>query len=277
MYKEEVLAGFDNTPIYTVTSEHAGDKARLLIVHGLHDHCGRYAHIADYFTERGFSTVRYDMRGYGKSGGVRGYIDRFDDYIQDMDTVVEHHLSKRGIPNFLFAHSMGGLIASHHILQNGNLYQGVVFSGGLFKVNEDLSPLLQKMSGVMSKLLPKLQTIKLDVNGMSRDPKVAQEIATDKLHYMGGVRARTGSEVMKATASLQEKLESLNFPMLILHGGEDSLTKHEASELLFSKSKSQDKTLKIYPGAYHELMNETNKEEVYNDIYSWITDRLQLN
>jgi acylglycerol lipase len=275
MYKEEILEGFDNTPIYTVSSENDENKGRLLILHGLHDHCGRYAHLADYFNERGFATVRYDMRGYGNSGGVRGYIDQFDDFTKDLDTVVGHFMKGSDIPNYLFAHSMGSLIGSLHILKYGNPYDGVIYSGGLFKVNEDLSPLLQKMSGVMSRILPKLQTIKLDANGLSRDPDIALRIAGDKLHYMGGVRARTGSEILKATAKLQAELEKLDFPMLILHGGADPLTKHEASELLYSKSKSEDKTLKIYPGAYHELINEINKEEVLSDIYGWIIERLR--
>ena len=274
MYKERILDGFDRTPIYTLSSIDTKDTATLLILHGLHDHCGRYEHLADYFMERGVSTIRYDMRGYGRSGGLSGYIDRFDDYTKDLDTVVGHFISDSNGPVFLFAHSMGALIASQYILQFGNPFKGVVFSGGLFKVNEDLSPILQKMSGVISKLFPKLQTVKLDANGLSRDPAITQKISTDKLHYMGGVRARTGSEVMKATAQLQGKLEKLDFPMLILHGGNDPLTKHEASELLYSESKSQDKTLKIYPGAYHELINETNKMEILDDIYHWIADRM---
>ena len=274
MYREEILEGFDKTYIYTISSEAANSKGRVLILHGLHDHCGRYAHIADYFKERGFSTVRYDMRGYGKSSGLRGYINRFEDYTRDLHTVVEHYLKGSVVPNYLFAHSMGALIGSHYILQYGNPYRGVVFSGGLFKVNEDLSPVLLKLSGLISRLLPKMQTIKIDANGLSRDPEIAKNIPSDNLHFSGGVRARTGAEIVKATAKLERKLEILDFPMLILHGGADPLTKCEASELLYSKSKCTDKTLKIYPGAYHELINEINKEEVLQDIYSWIEERL---
>ena len=274
MVKEEVLQAFDQTPIYTVSAETPGAKAQILILHGLHDHCGRYAHLAEFFNEKGFSTVRYDMRGYGRSGGVRGYIDRFDDYVRDLNTVVEHFLKGSDGPTFLYAHSMGALIGSLHILKHGNPYEGVIFSGGLFKVNEDLSPVLQKMSGFISSLLPKLQTVKLDTSGLSRDPNVAAKIAGDELHYMGGIRARTGAEVIAATAELQGELTKLDFPMLIQHGGDDPLTKPEASELLFERSKSIDKTLKVYPGAYHELFNEINKEEVFEDMNDWICARL---
>ncbi len=275
MYKEKFLKGVDSNSIFTVTSVPVDAKGRLLILHGLHDHCGRYEHVSDYFDTRDFATVRYDMRGFGKSEGLSGYINHFDEYINDLNTVVRHYLNDSQLPTYLLAHSMGALISSHHILQYGNPYNGVIFSGGLFKVNEDISPILQKMSGVTSRLFPKLQTIKLDANGLSRDPEVAQKIAGDHLHYMGGVRVRTGSEVMKATARLEDQLEKLDFPMLILHGGDDTVTKHEASELLFKRSKSKDKTLKIYPGAYHELMNETNKEEVLDDIHQWIMEHLK--
>jgi len=274
MYEELILTGFDNTPIFTISKTDPDDRATLLIMHGLHDHCGRYAHLADYFGERGFSTVRYDMRGFGRSGGLRGYIESFEDYIQDFHSVEDRYIKGSDKPCFLFAHSISALISSMHFLQDENLFTGVVFSGGLFKVNEDLSPLLQKMSGLISWLFPKLPTMKIDKTGLSRDPEVGIRIANDPLHYMGGIRARTGSQLMKATAALQGRLQELNFPMLILHGGADPLTKPEASELLYSKSMSADKTLKIYPNAFHELINEINKEEVLDDIHTWIVDRI---
>jgi alpha-beta hydrolase superfamily lysophospholipase len=119
-----------------------------------------------------------------------------------------------------------------------------------------------------------LATIKLDASALSRDEEVADRAKNDPLQYFGGVRARTGAEVLVATAELQQQLHKLDFPMFIIHGEKDPLTKYEASELLYKRSPSADKTLKIYPDAKHELFNELNKEEVLADMVGWIDARL---
>jgi len=249
-------------------------RAAILLVHGLHDHSGRYAHVSEFFARHGLRALRFDLSGYGKSEGVRGYLNHRHDHTMDVKCAADVLIERSdGLPVFAFGHSMGALFLSHYILEFGNPFKGVVYSGGLFKVNEDISPILQKMSGVVAAILPKLPTIKLDSEGLSRDPDVEARTQNDPLHYFGGVRARTGDEVLKATAELQARLDELDFPMLIAHGEKDPLTKYEASELLYAKSLSKDKTLKIYPGAKHELFNEINKEEVLGDAVDWIMAR----
>ncbi len=262
--------GFDLHAQITKVQESTGS---VVIVHGLHDHSGRYDHVAKFFQEFGYSTMQFDLRGNGKSSGKRGYIHRFSDHVIDMDSALSAFQEKMTGPYFAYAHSMGALILSTWILESTNPFRGVVFSGGLFKVNEDISPVLQKLSGVVSSILPALPTVKLDFKQLSRDPGILERSKSDQLQYKGGVRARTGAEVIVATAALQARLQELNFPMLILHGEADGLTKFEASELLYEKSKSSDKTLKIYPGAKHEIFNETNKDEVLGDVCDWMNAR----
>ena len=248
-------------------------KGAVIIVHGLHDHSGRYNHVAESFRDCGYSTLQFDLRGNGRSDGKRGYISRFNDHVLDMDTAMQALQENFQGPYFAYAHSMGALILSTWILDHTNPFRGVVYSGGLFKVNEDISPVLQKLSGVVSAILPSVPTIKLDFRALSRDPEVLKQAARDKLQYKGGVRARTGAEVIVATAALQARLEELDFPILILHGEKDGLTKYEASQLLYERSRSSDKTIKIYPGARHEVFNEINKQEVLNDVCEWMSAR----
>lgn len=274
MFEDLNLKTSDGVALYAKVVRASGHQGTVLILHGLHDHSGRYDHVASHFASMGLSTFQFDLRGNGRSEGKRGYIKRFGEHILDCDAAVSEMKEQLNGPYFAFAHSMGALILSTWILEHDNPFRGIVYSGGLFKVNEDISPILQKLSGTVSKLFPSLPTIKLDFRELSREPEVLELSKTDTLQYRGGVRARTGAEVIDATAALQTRLSKLNFPMLIMHGEKDGLTKYEASELLYEKSTSGDKTLKIYQGAKHEIFNETNRAEVLHDATEWIRARV---
>lgn len=276
MFDDLQLQTKDGVTLHAKLVRAPENKGTVLILHGLHDHTGRYDHVANYFVSRGLSTFQFDLRGNGRSDGKRGYINSFSEHVLDCDAAVREMQAQLEGPYFAFAHSMGALVLSTWILENDNPFRGVVFSGGLFKVNEDISPILQKLSGTMSKLLPSLATIKLDFRQLSRDTTVLERSKSDKYQYTGGVRARTGAQVIEGTAALQARLSELAFPMLILHGEKDGLTKYEASELLYEKSTSDDKALKIYEGAKHEIFNEINQEEVLGDAGDWIMKRVKV-
>jgi len=250
-------------------------RAWMMIMHGLDDHSGRYDHVAEFFNQHEISVLRFDMQGHGQSQGTRSYVQRFEHYVDEFTVVVNYFLKESGAhPRFLLAHSLGGLVSAHYFIQLENPFDGVIFSSGLFKVNEDISPILQKVSGVISVLAPKLPTVKLDLAALSRDQEVVERARADPLHYKGGVRARTGAEIIKATEWVQDRLQELDFPMLILHGTADQLTKDIASKLLFSLSGSQDKRLELYEGAFHELLNETNRLTIMQEILGWIEERM---
>lgn len=251
-------------------------KGSVLFVHGLADHSGRYHHIAEYLAQRGFESMLFDFRGNGRSDGIRGYIDSFDDFLGDMECAVRHFLDNtEEAPKFLFAHSLGALIAATYLLDRPNPFDGVVYSGGLFKVNEDLSPILQKLSGIVSRVAPKMPTVKLDLRLISRVPKVIVDAKSDPLKYNGGVRARTGAVIINATSRLQSQLNKINYPILIIHGGADAITKAEASELLFKESTSDNKTLEIIPDAYHETFNDHCRDQVFETIHQWFSNQLR--
>lgn len=217
---------------------------------------------------------RFDLQGHGESGGLTAYVDRFDDYVSDFSEVADRVSGyARDLPTFVIAHSMGALITATHILKHPEAFKGAIYTGGLFKVNEDISPFLQKISGVISAIMPKFKALKLDYGLLSRDPEVVKISAQDPLHYKGGMRARTGAELLKATKAIEGRLADWKLPVLILHGGNDQLTKPEASHNLFKHSTAEDKTLKIYDGAYHELLHEINRKDVMNDITDWLQER----
>ena len=260
----------DKTNIHKTEWLVAEANAHLLLVHGYAEHSGRYDHFAKFLNTKEISVTSFDQRGYGKSDGLKGYIDRFSTYISDLEEIRAHIKA----PVFLMGHSMGGLIATQYIQShNDNQIKGLISSSSLLEIDPKLSPLLQALAPILGFLFPKLQTEKLDKTYITRDPKELEKYMNDPLMYLGGTRARTGAEMLKAIQEARLGFNKINLPLLALHGDADRLTMPGGTKKLHADASSADKTLKIYPELYHELLNEPEKEMIMSDIASWILER----
>ena len=267
----------DGQKLYLQAWEPEADrKAAVFIVHGLGEHSGRYAHIAERFVEKGIAVYTFDGRGHGRSSQpkVTAYIERVDQYLEDIDALFHKMKSHvKDTPCFILGHSMGGALVTHHAIFKIPPVAGIILSGAGILPGEDFSPLLIKVAGVLGKLTPKLKATKLDSSGISKDPEMVKAYDSDPLVYHGGIPARTGSELLGLSQELQDNIERFSLPVLIMHGTIDRFTNIEGSKLLYEKAISKDKTLKLYQGLYHEIMNEPEKEEVIGDIIQWILER----
>jgi acylglycerol lipase len=251
-------------------------KAVIVIIHGYAEHSGRYAHVADYFVNHGYAVETFDLRAHGKSSGKSGktYIDSFDEFLSDVDLFLKRVQERH--PNkiiFLLGHSVGGAIVTLYTITRNPDLKGIILSGPTLKISDDISPLLVKLSSVIGKVLPKLPTIKVDGTAISRDPEIVKKYDNDPLNYRGGIPARTGAEVTRATKLIQEQMEAIKLPLLILHGTADRISDPEGSKQLYERAQSKDKTLKLYDGFYHEIFNEIEKESVLADIVEWLERR----
>jgi len=251
-------------------------KSVILICHGIAEHSGRYDHVARSLCSSGFAVVAFDLRGHGKSSGKRTYIDRFSDYLDDLGDVLDR--VKKGypkVPVFLLGHSMGGGIIALYAMERNPEVQGLLLSAPAAKVSEDLSPFLQKISGVLSAIAPKLPVLKLDNSFISKDPKVMEDYDNDPLNYRDKLLARTGSEILETTRKISAGCDAIDLPILIMHGKADKLTDISGSQMLYDKVSSQDKTLKLYDGLYHEILNEPEQDMVKADIIDWLDQHIQ--
>lgn len=246
-------------------------KAVVVIIHGYAEHSSRYAHVAEYLVTAGYGVHSFDLRAHGKSDGKNTYINSFDEYLTDVDTFLSRVKEKHpGKKFFLLGHSMGGAISSYYTITRQPKLAGLMLSGPAVKISDDISPLLIKLSGVIAKIFPKLPTIKLDGTAISRDPKVVEKYDSDPLNYRGGIPARSGAELTRATMFIQEKMEDIRLPLLVMHGTADRLADPEGSKQIYARASSKDKTLKLYEGFYHEIFNEPEKERVFRDIVKWL-------
>lgn len=247
-------------------------RAVIMLVHGIGEHGGRYAALAEDFTEAGFAVGVPDHRGHGLSEGKRAQVEQFDDFSDDLGTY-QAILRKRypaPLPLFIVAHSMGGLIALRYVTRDQPAASGLVLSGAAAAKPDDISDLTITIGNLLAKVLPDVGVAGLQLDKISHDPAVVEAYKNDPLVTSGKVKARMGSELLKGMATVEQDLPSLTMPVLVMHGGDDVITPPHGSEMIFAKVGSKDKTLKIYPGLYHEVYNEPERQEVIANVITWI-------
>lgn len=248
--------------------------ANVVLVHGLKDHGARYDHVGEWLAGRGYATHAIDLRGHGKSEGERFFVEAFDEYVDDLDAFVTRVLEKEpGKPLFLLGHSMGGAVATLFVLLRKPDLKGLVLSAPALEPTENVSPVLIRLSGIISRFFPRAPVTKVDVKALSHLPEVIEAARRDPLSNDRPAPARTGYEILRAMQRIRERAKEITLPLMVMHGTEDHLTSPQGSERLFELAGSEDKELKLYKGLYHEILNESEQERVLEDITRWLDNQ----
>lgn len=269
---ESQFQGFGDLNLYYQCWLPSGEaKAILLVVHGLAEHSGRYTNLVNYFVPRGYAVYGFDQRGHGKSGGLRGYVDKFSDLVNDLNTFLNMvHSRHHDARIFLVGHSVGGTIAAAHVIRYQDDLDGLILSGATLKVGAGVSVGLITTARVLSLLLPKVGLYVIEAAAISRDKEVVSAYVRDPLVYRGKISARLSIELVRAMQVLPSQMSRIHLPLLIMHGTADRLSDPEGSQILYAKAGSPDKTLKLYAGFYHEIFNEPGCAQVFTDMEAWL-------
>lgn len=253
-------------------------KAVLLLAHGAGEHGGRYQQLAEFFTGYGYAVAALDHQGHGNSDGSPGYVNSFDDYLADL-AIFHRQIGTRfaDVPMFLLGHSMGGLIASLYLLRQQGDFRGGILSGAAIKTELAPGKLQVWLLRLVALLVPKLGILKLNSDGVSRDPEVVRQYIEDPLVFHGKMSARMTRELFAGMEAIQAGAGGITLPLLILHGGADVLTSPDGSQFLYDYIRSTDKTLHLYPGLYHEIFNEPERAQVLAQVLDWCDTRLSTN
>jgi len=246
-------------------------KAVIVIVHGICEHSGRYDDVASRFNGWGYSVYRYDLRGHGRSGGVRGFVEDFELFIDDTDRVVNAARKENpDRPLFLLGHSMGGFISAAYGVKHPDRLTGLVHSGAAVIV----LPMVAALGDFDYNALP-MAPIPNDLpNLISRNPEVVKAYIEDPLVLKEFTTKLMGEVLIRGAGWLMENMGQYRYPCLILHGGDDQIVIPAASQYLYDHIASTDKQIKIYDGLFHEILNEPERETVLADIHQWIEARI---
>ena len=276
IHSEGRFKGKKDVEIYWQSWQPATPKAVVVIVHGLGEHGGRYAHVAQALVDAGCATYAIDHRGHGKSGGPRTLIDRFANAVEDIDQLID--LARKAHPRksvFLLGHSMGGALSLSYTLRNPSKLKALILSGPAVAL-DGAPPMMKPIAKILSGLAPKLGMFAIDPSLVSRDQDIVAAYARDPLNAHGKVPARTLGEIVNFVEYLPAALPLLQLPMLVMHGRDDKLAGFAGSEMVVGRATSKDKTLKVYDGLYHEIFNElpADRAIVLKDMTDWIGARV---
>ncbi|HEY6421794.1 MAG TPA: lysophospholipase [Pseudonocardiaceae bacterium] len=252
-------------------------RAVVVLVHGLHEHSGRYPHVGARLAEAGFAVYAADHRGHGRTDGRRANLERMGLVVADLGSFVGFARQRHpGLPVFMVGHSLGGLIALQYATEPGTSLDGLVASAPAVQVSPG-PPLLRHLAPLLSALVPDLPAAPLGAeNKISRDPEVVRAYRVDPLVYHGNIKVRTGAEILVTIEGLPARLPRLSVPLLLLHGTADQICDPTGSTLVHEHVSSVDKTLRRYDGLYHEIFNEPERDDVLTDLISWLNDHLAL-
>jgi acylglycerol lipase len=245
--------------------------AAVMLLHGLGEHSGRYAHLGSVLAESGYAVHALDHRGHGKSDGKRVFVKSYDELQRDIvefRSLVE--AQHAGRPLVVLGHSMGGNLALGHVLDHQSGVQGLALSAPALKVGGSLSPTKIKLALLLGKIAPGVRPEGLSIEAISRDPAVVAAYRSDPLVFTGKITAGLGAALIGTMQAFPARYPELRLPLLIQHGTADRLTDVEGSRELEQAAVNAQVTAHYYDGLFHEVFNEPEQATVIADTIAWL-------
>lgn len=249
-------------------------KAVVCLVHGLGEHTSRYAHVGEAFSKEGYALFGADLRGHGRSSGARGHIHAIEDFLQDIDILIEQARRRyEGRPLFLYGHSLGGILVLNYGLRRRPVLSGVIATGSGLHTALENQPAKVMTARLLGSLVPAVTIPSgLDPKSISRDPKVVQAYVDDPLVH-NKVSLGFGRIMLGVTKWTLEHAGRFPAPLLLMHGKADGLA-FPSGSIEFAEALKGKCTLRLWEGAYHELHNEPEQTEVLKAMMEWMDERL---
>jgi len=266
--------GHQGVRLYGRKWETPAARACLVVVHGFGEHSGRYSEIAAYLCSTGINVMAFDWCGHGLSGGKRGFILRWEDLSDNLDSALKLAAGLYPvIPVFLLGHSMGGTIVLEYVQGSNFVPRGMLISAPVLGT-PGVSKFMLAISKLLTLLTPKLRvSVGLDTNAISRDSLECQKYREDPLVHDKAC-VGFGGELADAQKRIFSRAPSITSPILLCYGSADRLVSREPIEEFHAQIGSEDRRLVIFDDAYHELHNDIIREEVYHLYSDWILERV---
>ena len=244
-------------------------RSVIVIVHGFNSHSGEYGWVAEQLGGRGFAVYAGDLRGRGTSDGERFFVNSLDEWVSDVAAVMTLARSReRGLPVFLLGHSAGGVISCVYTLEHQPELAGLICESFAHELPApDFA--LAVFKG-LSHVAPHAHILRLKNEDFSRDPEVVRAKNSDPLLAHEIQPTQVLAELVRADERLRREFPLVTLPVLILHGTADRATRPSGSQRFYDNVGSRDKTLKLYDGHFHDLLNDVDKDIVMNDVSAWI-------
>jgi len=269
--REDRFAVADGTSIFYRSWRPESERGRVILVHGATEHGDRYDHLVTVLTHAGYSVYAADLRGHGRSEGLRGHVTHFSTYAEDLRALVAQ-LDPAPGPQILYAHSMGALAALQLIAETPEGFDGLVLSGPAIRLRRPPGRGLLRTARLVGALLPLIPVSPgIKSEGLSSDPEVAAVTRADKL-MLRRVTIRWATQFFAAQATVEGFARRVSIPTLVLAGEDDGLVDPESIRELTTWIPAEHLTAHVFPGARHELHSETaeHRHRVFAALAKWL-------
>ena len=255
-------------------------KGVILAIHGGLAHGGDYVTPALYFKEQGFATVSYDLRGHNKQKKV--YIEKFDHLLEDTFFFLQWvKKTYPGQPIFIMGHSVGGLLATYlglGMFKGDEDILGYIISSPFYVNATPIPKIMQNLSGVLSKIMPKMAVPLDDVmDYLTHDEVITKRHRLDEEDFTRAQQCsvRFAKELQVAQSGLPAKMKNWNAPLFAVVAGDDKLADSQGTRALLDEVDQNLLTYQYHEKNYHENFNEVNREEIFVDIQNWMNQKMK--
>jgi lysophospholipase len=266
------LTSRDGLALYFRERRMPDARAQILFVHGVAEHYGRYRNFEAFFAGHGIGLSMMDLRGHGQSEGRRVFVPSFEAYLDDLDVLVGH-VQTHAQNVFLVGHSLGGVIAIRYAQTRKPRFRGLVTSGAALRPSTTPPrPIFEALKQINKLCLATPVPGLLKPEQVCRDAAIVRRYKSDPLvskYITTGLAMAT----LDACNTAFAEAEALELPVLLLHGGADQVVDPRGTEEFFDRIRGEDKRLQLYPGLYHEIFNEPEREQVLTDVLGWVKER----
>lgn len=264
----------DDVSLFYDTLSAISPKASVVFLHGVGEHIGRYEAIFKLFAEQGYSCFGFDQRGFGRSEGKRGHVNSFTDYVDDLAQFIAEIVNRDAPfkPVFLFGHSMGTIVVLSYALQYAFPIQGSIISSCPLKLACWLADVGSFFADGLSAVAPQLNIPNLiDPAELTYDPQVIEAFRHDPF-IVRTVSINWLHEFKLARGNILHNADRILLPTLICHGSGDHIASIAGAKSLYEKLGSEDKSLAVFDGLKHELLNHRPDEraEVLRTVFEWL-------
>ncbi len=255
----------------------AAAKAGMVVIHGAAEHSGRYEHVGERYKTKGYAVWALDLPGLGQSGGLRGHVERFADYLADVRMLVR--MVRDLLPGgkvFLLGHSKGGLITLAYAEEDGGTsIDGAAVSAPLLAFRMRVPPAKAVPAKILAGIFPRLSARnQIDPAALARNPEVGRRYMADPL-LCQTVTFRYFTELLRAMDATSQKAGSLaRLPILMMQGSADRIVDPDATRRFYDRLTIRDKEFQSFDGFYHELFNEDDREQVFAVLDGWLERHL---
>jgi alpha-beta hydrolase superfamily lysophospholipase len=247
----------------------------LVILHGQGEHSGRYIHWPHYLKDEVGSMYLIDHRGHGHSTGIRGHVEDFDFYSDDAAAAVRRYynylMQKYGKAEIhLVGHSMGGLIAMRAALRYNLPIESLILSAPMVELGFPVGRAKEFAAGILNKIVPYLPLPSEPLGDLiSRDPAVVEHYKKDPLNH-GLASPAFYFSYLTAKKDTLRRAKEFRVPVLVLLPMADQVINPEGTEELYRAMGGPEKKIIRYPGLYHEVFNEPEKDRAFADLKAWL-------